>query len=354
MNVYEIETPALLIDFDILKSNSERMMTAIQKSSAGLRPHFKSHKCTEIARFQLENGAIGLTCAKLSEAEAIIRAGICSDLLIANQIVERAKLERLAALCAKNTLTLCVDYAENVYDIEAAMAKENATVGILIEYEIGMQRCGVLSEDEVYALYQAIEKCPHLKFRGIQAYAGHISHEIDEAKRLSAIEENNKRLLSLLSYLKERGVRVDIVSGASTGTAETKMHQGIYNEIQAGSYLLLDDCYNKMGLPLENSLFVLTSVVSTKENLAVVDAGVKTVGVDQGMPSIAGVFCKEVVASEEHFQFHYPERSFRVGEKVKLIPAHCCSTMNLHDSVYLISGNEVIKKLAIDGRGFGK
>jgi hypothetical protein len=121
------------------------------------------------------------------------------------------------------------------------------------------------------------------------------------------------------------------------------MNQGIYNEIQAGSYLLLDDCYNKLGLNLENSLFVLSTVVSSKENLIVIDAGVKTVGIDQGLPSITNLTFKDIVASEEHFQIHNPNRPINIGEKLKLIPGHCCSTMNLHDSVYLVSGNEVIK-----------
>ncbi len=234
------------------------------------------------------------------------------------------------------------------------MTEASSTVGILIEYEIGMKRCGVLTEEEFYKLYSLIEKAPHLNFKGIQAYAGHISHEVDEKKRLSAVEENNKKLLSLIDYLNERGVKAEIVSGASTGTAAAKMNVGIYNEIQAGSYLLLDDCYNKLGLPFENSLFVLTTVVSKKDTLTVVDAGVKTVGVDQGVPSVKGVVCKEIAASEEHFQLHYPDREFSVGDKLLLIPGHCCSTMNLHDKAYFISGDEVVSEIAIDGRGFGK
>ena len=353
MDILNIETPALIIDFDVIQKNSSLMMNAISESRAMLRPHFKSHKCTEIAKFQIENGAKGITVAKISEAEALIKNLSC-DILIANQVVEPSKLSRLARLCKDNTITVCVDNEKNVFDLECAMAQENASIGILIEYEIGMKRCGVLTEKDFYNLYLSVMKCPHLKFKGIQAYAGHNSHEINEEKRLKIIEENNKKLNSLIKYLRERGVGIEIISGASTGTAVSKMYQGIYNEIQAGSYLLLDDCYNKMGLPFENSLFVLTTVVSSKENLIVVDAGIKTVGVDQGLPTVSGLSFENIVASEEHFQIHNPTRTFEIGTKLKLIPAHCCSTMNLHDCVYLVRDGKVVKKLSIDGRGFGK
>ena len=353
MNIKDIETPALLIDLNIMKKNSDTMMSAINNSKAKLRPHFKSHKCTERAKFQLDNGAKGVTVAKLSEAEVVANSLSC-DILIANQIVEQSKLDRLAKLCKNHKITICVDNENNVLDLERAMANENSFIDILIEFEIGMQRCGVVSHQEFYNLYLTISKCPHLKFKGIQAYAGHNSHETDANKRLRIIEENNTKLINLISFLKDRNVEIEIISGASTGTADLKMNQGIYNEIQAGSYLLLDDCYNKLGLNLENSLFVLSTVVSSKENLIVIDAGVKTVGIDQGLPSIANLTFKDIVASEEHFQIHNPNRPINIGEKLKLIPGHCCSTMNLHDSVYLVSGNEVIKKVSIDGRGFGK
>lgn len=353
MKIFDIETPALIVDYDIMKANSSKMMGMINNSSAKLRPHFKSHKCTEIVKFQLENGAKGITVAKLSEAEAVLKAVDC-NVLIANQIIEECKIKRLSKLCKNHTITICVDSEQNVLDLEKVFASENSTIGVLIEYEIGMKRCGVLTEEDFYNLYLLISKCSHLKFKGIQAYAGHNSHEVDKDKRLKIIEENNLKLNSLLSYLKERGVQVEIVSGASTGTADVKMNQGIYNEIQAGSYLFLDDCYNKMGLPFENALFVLTSVVSTKDNLVVVDAGVKTVGVDQGLPAVKGVKYSEIVASEEHFQIHNPTKPFNIKDKIMLIPGHCCSTMNLHDKIYLVSEDEVVLEVKIDGRGFGK
>ena len=354
MDINQIETPALIIDYDVFKNNSDIMMSAINNSYAKLRPHFKSHKCSEIAKFQLKNGAIGVTCAKLSEVETLINAGVKCSILIANQIVQKSKLERLAKLSLHNDVIICVDNKENVLALEDALKTQGSKIGVLIEYEIGMKRCGVLTEEDFYDLYKVITTCPHLNFKGIQAYAGHNSHEVDKDKRLKIVEENNIKLTSLLNYLKKREVKIEIISGASTGTADTKMNQGIYSEIQAGSYLLLDNCYNIMGLKFANSLFVLTTIVSKKDNLVVVDAGVKTVGIDQGLPDVNDFCYSEIVASEEHFQIHNPSKTFNIVDTIKLIPGHCCSTMNLHDYVYLVSGDKVIDKLLIDGRGFGK
>lgn len=354
MKIFDIETPAVVVDIDVMRSNSCKMMHAINTSKAMLRPHFKSHKCTEIVKFQMANGAKGVTCAKLSEAEVLVKSGAVRDILIANQIVEPTKLARLAKLAKQCELTICVDNADNVRALESACSAENATIGVLIEYEIGMQRCGVLTEEDFYALVKVIEECPHLVFRGIQAYAGHNSHEVDENLRLKITEANNARLISLINYLDAKGVKPEIVSGASTGTAMMKMNGGIYNEIQAGSYLFMDDCYNKLGLQFDNALYVLATVVSVKPNLAVVDAGVKTVGVDQGLPTVLGVDCTEIVASEEHFQLHHPSTKLTLGQKVKLLPGHCCSTNNLHDKIYAVSQNEVVAVWNIDGRGIGR
>ena len=354
MKIFEIETPAVIIDIDVMHQNSDKMMTAIKASKADLRPHFKSHKCTEILKYQMQNGAKGVTCAKLSEAKAIVAADACKDVLIANQIVQPSKLNTLADLAKKCNLSVCVDNKINVYDLENAMAANDATIGVLIEYEIGMQRCGVRTEEAFCALLDVIKTCPHLEFRGIQAYAGHNSHEVDFDKRLAITNANNERLTSLINCLTARGDAPQIVSGASTGTAMMKMNGGIYNEIQAGSYLFLDDCYNKLGLDLENALFVLTTVVSVNDGLAVVDAGVKTVGLDQGLPTVKGIDCTEIVASEEHFQLHNPSQDLELGQKILLVPGHCCSTNNLHDKIYAVSGDEVVAVWNVDGRGIGR
>ena len=165
---------------------------------------------------------------------------------------------------------------------------------------------------------------------------------------------NYEKLKTLLRYLDENGVTVKTVSGGSTGTAQIKAMEGLYTELQAGSYLFLDATYRQLNLPFQNSLFLLTTVVSTREGLTVVDAGVKTCGVDQGMPAPECGQVQKIVDSEEHFQLHGYTESVQVGEKLRLIPAHCCSTVNLHDKIYLVDGDQVIDRLLVTARGIGR
>ena len=157
-----------------------------------------------------------------------------------------------------------------------------------------------------------------------------------------------------MAYLEENGIRVKTVSGGSTGTAQIKAAEGLYTELQAGSYLFMDSTYRTLSLPFENSLFLLTTVVSQRNGLTVVDAGVKTCGIDQGMPALAEGHAEHIVASEEHFQIHGYSAEKAVGDKLRLIPGHCCSTMNLHDKLYLVDGEKVVDRIPITARKIGR
>lgn len=353
MKISGIPTPALLLDVNILKTNAEAMRTLLDGSGLRLRPHYKSHKCADIALWQMENGAVGMTCAKLSEAEDLCDAGV-ENILIANQIVDPAKIRRLAELAGNCHLTVCIDSKENADALSAAAVGSGNTIYCLVEYDIGMQRCGVITKEEVLDLAKHVSTCENLVFEGIQAYAGHISHVEDKTMRKSMTAENYEKLRILLEYLRENGVSVNTVSGGSTGTAEIKAAEGLYTELQAGSYLFMDATYRTLSLPFENALFLLTTVVSQRENLTVVDAGVKTCGVDQGMPAPKEGTVTEIVASEEHFQLHGYSEKKQVGEKLLLIPGHCCSTVNLHDKIYLVDGERVIRRIPVTARGIGK
>ncbi len=353
MNISGLSTPALIIDSKKFRSNANRMAELLSGSSLKLRPHYKSHKCASIARWQIGCGAIGMTCAKLSEAEDLCDAGI-EDILIANQIVDPAKIRRAADLARNCRLTVCVDDSENIVAFSKAASLCGSTVHCLVEYEIGMKRCGVESKEDVLSLAKQIIKSENLIFDGIQAYAGHISHVEDLNKRKEMTAENYRKLKDLLDYLKENGIDVRTVSGGSTGTAEIKAAEGLYTELQAGSYLFMDAVYRELSLPFENSLFLLTTVVSAKEDLIVVDAGVKTCGVDQGMPAIYNENAGEIVASEEHFQIHGYRGKAKVGDKLLLIPGHCCSTVNLHDKIYVLDGERVTDRILITARKIGR
>ena len=353
MDISRIETPALIIDKEIFCKNREAMKNLLKDSSLSLRPHYKSHKCASIAKMQIEDGAKGMTCAKLSEAIDLADSGI-EDILIANQITDDKKIRRLADLAGDCHLTVLVDNLENVKKLSKAAKNAGNTIYCLIEFEIGMKRCGVLTKEEVLALAKVINEADNLVYSGIQAYAGHISHMEDEKVRKSLTEENKKKIAELISYLKENGIETEILSGGSTGTAEIKAKDGLYTELQAGSYLFMDYTYKNLDVPFKNSLFVLTTVVSKREGLTVVDAGVKTCGVDQGMPGILGNNASEIVASEEHFQLHGLEKEVAPGDKMMLIPGHCCSTINLHDKIYVVEKGKVIDRILITGKGIGR
>ena len=350
MKLSDISTPSLVLFESTFISNREKMKEILLGTSLSLRPHYKSHKCARIAHEQIKDGAIGMTCAKPSEAEDLVDSGI-NDVLIANQIVDKAKIARLAYLARMARITVCVDSEENILELEKAMALASSTLYCLVEYEIGMERCGVRHKEDVLRLASLIESCPHLVFDGIQAYAGHISHMVSAEKRKSETEKNAKKIRDLLSYLSQKGIEVRVISGASTGTAAIKAAEGLYTEIQAGSYIFMDSTYADLRLPFENSLFILTTVVSVGDGIAVVDAGVKSCGVDQGMPVPVGFEASDIVASEEHFQIHSPTKQLKVGDKVLLIPGHCCSTVNLHDRIYLVDGEKVVDRIMITARG---
>ena len=349
MTLDRLETPALIVEKNILLANSEKMMKMMKDSGKALRPHYKSHKCSALAHMQIDAGAIGITCAKLSEAEDLADSGI-EDILIANQVVEPKKIRRLAELAGDCNLTVCVDCIENVRALGKAAREADTIINCYVEYEIGMQRCGVTTPEEVYFLAEQIGSYSHLKFGGIQAYAGHVSHTVSLEERKIATLENEQKLAYLINYLKERNIEVPAVSGGSTGTSLIKTNSSVYTEIQAGSYLFMDSTYRDLGLPFENSLFILSTVVSRKNGLIVIDSGVKSCGVDQGMPVCYGISAS-ITASEEHFQLANPSSSPAVGSKVRLIPGHCCSTVNLYDKLYIVDGNRVIDRLEITARG---
>lgn len=353
MKLERLRTPALIVDEEAFGRNIEAMKALLEGSSLSLRPHYKSHKCAEIARMQIASGAIGITCAKLSEAEDLVDAGI-EDVLIANQVVEESKISRLCQLAKDARITVCVDCAENIAALSRAAVAADATLYCLVEYDIGLQRCGVLTHSEVIDLARAVDAADGLVFDGVQAYAGQLSHEADSEKRRSETEARAKDLRALLSELEAAGLGARVLSGGSTGTSAIKAKEGLYTELQAGSYLFMDSTYAELDIPFENSLYILTTVLSVKDGLVVVDAGVKSCGVDQGMPRIYWDEAREISACEEHFQIFEPKKQYKVGDKLLLIPAHCCSTVNLYDKIYMVNKGRVVSRIAVSARGCSK
>lgn len=354
MKVLDLPTPALAADMGVLEKNMRCMDEILRGRQLRLRPHYKSHKCAALAHRQMAAGAAGMTCAKLSEAEDLIFSGI-PDVLIANQVVDPAKILRLAQLSKLCRLTVCVDDKENAKALSEAAVFTGGTIHCLVELDIGMRRCGARTEEEYLETASYVSSLPGLVYEGIQAYAGYASHIVDTDERVKVTRENERRVAALAQKLRERGIEVMTISGGSTGTAQIKAEDGIYTELQAGSYLFMDSTYDHLDVPFGNALFVVATVVSRNDDAVILDAGVKGLGADQNPPVILdqdGIrVTGRYVLDEEHLKLYESNWKPSAGEKVRIIPGHCCSTVNLYDRIYLCRGDAVEDRIPVTARG---
>jgi D-serine deaminase-like pyridoxal phosphate-dependent protein len=351
MNMSVIETPALLIDMDSLDFNIRKMAAFIKDKSAKLRPHFKTDKCLEISYLQLAAGAKGITCAKLSEAE-ILAAGGIKDILIANEIIDPFKIERLARLAGGGVkITVAVDNEENIRTLSEAAIRAGTVIHVLIEVDVGMKRCGVNTADEVLYLAKRVMNSKGLVFEGIQAYEGHLAHVQDTESRRLGVNEMVAKVSGIKAYLEKNGIKVKEISGGSTGTYDITGDNTIWTEIQAGSYIFMDVAYGKLGLGFKNALTVLATVIHKRPGVAITDAGIKVCGTDQGLPEIKGHKCTVTALNEEHGIIADETDELEYGQKIEYIPGHCCSTVNLHDKYHCMRNGLLEAVWPIEGRG---
>lgn len=349
----QIETPALLIDLDILERNILNMANFMKDKKAKLRPHFKTYKCPVISHKQISAGAKGITCAKLGEAEVLVAAGI-KDVLIANQVVETSKIFRLASMATGDVkLTVAVDNIENIMALSEAVSTVGSTLHVLIEIDVGMKRCGVNTQEEVLALARKIGEYKGLVFEGFQAYEGHLQYNRDADARRQGVREMEKKVGGIKNFLKQHGISVKEISGAGTGTYNITADNTIWTEIQAGSYIFLDNVYNKIALDFTNSLTVLATVIHKRPGYAVTDAGLKACSVEQGLPDIKGYSDLKIFRnlSEEHATIVDQKDELEFLQKIEYIPSHCCTTVNLHDSYYCVRNGLLESVWPISGRG---
>jgi len=348
----ELDTPSLLINLDAYEGNLKLMEERLSGSKASLRPHFKTHKSVQIAREQLRHGAIGITCAKLDEAEVLVKAGIRS-ILIANQIVGKIKLERLANLSKKSRIIVAVDNLKNIKDIAQAARRAKTKIHLLVEIDIGMGRCGVKVSD-VVTFARAIAAQRALVFRGLMGYEGHLVFEKNERKKIRGTKKSIGLLLDARKKLRQAGFPVEIVSAGGTGTAHITSEIPGVTEIQAGSYVLMDLKYGSFGLGYEIAISMLSAVLSeSPAGKVIIDAGRKALPVDQGLPAVKGrPDFKVVKLNEEHGHVKLPAgKKLRLGGKIELIPAHCCSAFNAHDIAFGVRKGKVERIFTIDARG---
>ena len=365
MPVEEVDTPALLVNLDTFERNLKRMADNIRGSDARLRPHSKTHKCPVVALRQIEHGAVGVCCQKVGEAEAMVYGGV-RDVLVSNQIVGAPKLARLAALARQAKVSVCADDAGNVADLDGAAGAGGVLLDVLVEIDVGAGRCGVAPGTPAVTLAQIIDSSNNLRFAGLQAYQGRSQHIRAYDERRAAAKTAIGLTSETVALLSAAGLACDIVGGAGTGTYQFEAASGVYNELQAGSYVFMDVDYGRNEAEdgsafaeFENSLFIYATIMSrVTEDKAILDAGLKALSIDSGMPRLWDTPGVEFVgASDEHGKLSIDRnitqgnRDLRVGDKVQVVPGHVDPTVNLYDWYVGIRDGHVESLWPITARG---
>ncbi|MBP0631651.1 MULTISPECIES: DSD1 family PLP-dependent enzyme [unclassified Cupriavidus] len=359
-----LSTPALLIELDAFEANLARMAELAERAGVALRPHAKAHKSVAIAQRQVDAGAVGICCQKLSEAYPFAAAGIGS-IHLSNEFVGADKAAMAAELARHTRLSICVDDVRQVSQAGVAAARAGVRIAVLPEVDVGQGRCGVASDEALLALIDAIDAEDALDFGGLQGYHGGIQHIEAWAQRREAAQRAAEATAGYLRALERRGLRCPVVTGGGTGTAEFDLESGVYTEIQPGSYLFLDGHYGSLewegALRPLHSLFVASTVMSAaRAGVAVCDVGLKSVAVDSGLPHVwprdADGGLEYVAANDEHGVLAVTGADSRdlLGERLWLVPGHCDPTANLHDAYACVRGERVEAVWAIEARGLSR
>ncbi|MFP5076069.1 DSD1 family PLP-dependent enzyme [Rhizobium sp. YIM 134829] len=354
MHESEIDTPALVIDLDIMEANMDRMAAFCREAGVGLRAHAKTHKSPVIAHWQIDRGAVGQCVQKPAEAEVLAWGGV-RDILISNEVVSERKLQRVAALQAMATVSVCADNAATVELIEAIAEAAGRRMTVLVEIDVMGARCGIEPGAEAAALAKRIAASRHLVFGGLQSYHGGAQHRRSEEERRSAIADAVRKTVVTIDAIRGQGLSCAIVGGAGTGTFRHEAASGVYTEIQAGSYIFMDADYarNDPTPEFQQSLFVLSTVMSAaRDGRAVLDCGHKGVAIDSGLPLVHGRPDIDYIgASDEHGALTLRDTSLRVGEQLRLVPGHCDPTVDRYDWYVGLRGQRVACVFPVAARG---
>jgi D-serine deaminase-like pyridoxal phosphate-dependent protein len=361
MHISEIDTPAILIDLDIMERNLSRVAGYARDHDLRLRPHTKTHKIPALGRRQIELGAAGLTVAKVGEAEVMLKSGT-PDLLIAYPVIGRRKLERLMQVARSTRVTVALDSLVAARQLSDAAREAQTAIGVLAEVDAGMGRVGVDPGEELVQLIRGLERLPRLSFEGVTFYPGHIRGLDDGGKR--EIEKLAATVGEMLAGLKRAGVEPRIVSGGSTPTLfHSHLVAGV-NEIRPGTYIFNDKNTVVSGACAyqDCAASILVSVASTaRRGQIIIDGGSKTFSSDRLGGAGEATFGYLVDApdavfvkmNEEHgyVDVRRADREFSVGDRLRVIPNHICVAMNLHEQVYGIRGEKVEEVWKVEGRG---
>lgn len=364
----DVDTPALVVDLDALEANLKTLSASMEAfPGVAARPHAKSHKTAELAALQVSQpGTTGICCQKVSEAMAL--ADAAGDVLLSNPVATPAKARRLAALARRGcTVTAVADSVWGVEMLAAAARVEGVRLGLLVEVNVGQNRCGVDRPEEAVNLARLAESLDSLHFRGIQAYQGAAQHVRSYEDRAAAAAAAAARAAEMSEALREAGLACEVVTGGGTGTYEFDAASGVYTEVQPGSYVFGDVDYARNlgadGKPVtkfKQSLYVAATVASRNmgSRRLVLDAGLKAIAYDTGPPQVDG--WPEGSATiegggDEHTIVHVHQGTAlpAPGEQLLLVPGHCDPTVNLHDHLIGLRGGKVEAVWPVAGRGPG-
>jgi D-serine deaminase-like pyridoxal phosphate-dependent protein len=354
----DIDTPYLVVDLDDVEHNIDTLMKRLSRfPKVSVRPHQKTAKSPAFAKMALERGAKGICVAKISEAEVFVKEGI-TDILITTEIAGEVKIARLFALLRGTPDTkIVVDNANVVMQLKYAhgAASLPKQIQVLIDYNVGQDRTGVNSEEEVLSLAHAISEVGGLKLVGIQGYEGHIQH-LDAITRESHCRAAMKKLVSAADALRKSGYDIEIVTTGGTGTAEICASVDGITEVQPGSFIFMDVAYrNATDAAYRNALKLVSTVISkSSDHRVILDAGTKSLSVDMGNAE----------------PFHRPSWSYRPagdehgilesevdlielvpGDRIAMLPSHIDTTVALHDTFHIVRGDHFIGLWPIAARG---
>ena len=361
MHVSEIDTPALLIDLDVMERNLQRVAGYCQANGLRLRPHTKTHKSPLVGRRQLESGAAGLTVAKVGEAEVMLGSGT-PDLLLHYPVLGRSKLERLMEVARKTRLTVALDSMFAARQLSDAARAAQVEVGVLAEADVGLGRVGVSPGEELVQLAQCIARLPHVALEGITFYPGHIKDNGEQGQ--AQLAELGRTIRRMVDDLTRAGLTPRIVSGGSTPTLFHSHELDGLNEIRPGTYVYNDmNTVREGGCTLDDcAASILVTVVSTaRPGQMIVDGGSKTFSSDRSIAPGDNTFGRLREAPEANFRNMNEEhgyvditrtgRAFSPGDRVRIIPNHVCTAVNMHEQAYGIRGDEVEQVWQVEARG---
>jgi D-serine deaminase-like pyridoxal phosphate-dependent protein len=349
----ELVTPALVLDIDAAERNIEKMAAGLREiGTATIRPHYKTHKSPDLARRQVAAGAGGLSMATVWEAAVLAASGF-DDLFVVNTVSHPAKMRLLAELARDHRVLVAVDEAPNAAELSAVAVAAGSTLGIAVEVDTGMDRCGVDTANDAVALARQVTGLPGLNFEGITGYEGHCSLTIDNELRHQRQRAAMEFFTGVAAQLETSGIGCPIRSAGGVATWQwTAAFPGI-TEVQAGTYVVMDNYHGQMVPGFEHSLTIQATVISRRSGRIIVDAGNKSVAAPADV-SIVGHPNPVVRFDEEHGIFAAPDGSpLRVGDPVALIPGYSPTTVNWYDAYHVVRDDVVTDIWPITPRGPG-